>query len=239
MLRSIVCGVAFVMVMASDSLAQLGPPDNRITVIGEGVVAATPDVFLLDFAVTLEGADLEKIHADVSQRCGQVVKAAREFKLDPARTFTREYQITPRNDLNQKFVGYRVSQKFRFALAELDQAEALTTAVLKAGATTIESVEFTVADSEELWETAREKAVAKALTRATRMTKMVNSKPGAATNISDQGNQFSSTGCSWNPKALEKTDGAGLPEGDRVFFVPPTSVKFQVRVSVSFSIEPL
>ncbi len=214
---------------------------GTITVNTEGIVSATPDVFFLDAAVTLNDMDLEKLQTQLRQRCGQVVKAARSFKLDNARTLTREYTITPRYDNRSEFLGYFVTQRFRFALSDLNQAEALTTAVLKAGATTIESIQFTVADSNELWETARELAVENAQKRATRMTKVLGSKPGLPKTINDQGNQMVDFGCVWNPVGQEQASatGGGLPEGDRVFFVPPTAVKFQVRVQVQFGILPL
>jgi uncharacterized protein YggE len=235
--------MAFSLVFCSVSVAwpQSTETNGTISVRGEGIVTAAPDVFFLDVAVTLQDPDLNKIQTEVAKRCGQIVKAARQFKLDPARTFTQDYRISPRRDNAQKFLGYLVTQGFRFALSDLNQAEALTTAVLNAGATNIESIEFTVADSEELWEAAREKAVTHALLRATRMTKPVGSKPGLARTINDQGNQLVIAGCSWNPADRNQTtaDGQGLPDGDRVFFVPPTAVKFQVFVQASFAIEPL
>jgi uncharacterized protein YggE len=235
--------MVFSLVICSASVArsQSVETSGTISVRGEGIVIATPDVFFLDVSVTLQDTDLDKIQTEVAKRCGQIVKSARQFKLDPARTFTRDYTISPRRDNAQKFLGYLVKQGFRFALTDLNQAEALTTAVLKAGATTIESIEFTVADANELWESARESAVTHALQRATRMTKAVGSRPGMAKTINDQGNQLVIAGCAWNPADRNQTtaDGKGLPEGDRVFFVPPTAVKFQVFVQASFAIEPL
>jgi hypothetical protein len=52
--------------------------------------------------MTRQNWDLEKIQADVAQKCGEVVKAAKEFKLDPARTLTRDYAIAPIRDNTQR-----------------------------------------------------------------------------------------------------------------------------------------
>lgn len=212
-----------------------------ISVNAEGIVSAPPDVFFLDVSVTMQDLDLEKIQADVAKMCGQVVKASKEFKLDPARTFTRDYAIAPIRDNAQRLISYRVSQQFRFALADLKQAEALTTAVLRAGVTSVDSIQFTVAETDELWDQAREKAVEKAVSRAGRMAKAAGAKLGAATSISDRGNQILNLGCSWSPtdQAPTASDGAALPEGDHVFFVPPTAVKFQVNVQASFALEAM
>lgn len=211
---------------------------SRITVNAAGVVSAPPDVFFLDVSVTMQDLDFEKIQADVSKRCGQVVKAAKAFKLDPARTLTRDYSIAPNRDNGQKLISYRVSQQFRFALSDLNQAEALTTAVLRAGATSVDSIQFTVADTDELWEQAREKAVENAVKRAGRMAKAAGATLGTVKSISDQGNQVLNLGCAWSPSDRTPTssDGADLAEGDHVFFVPPTAVKFQVNVQASFSL---
>lgn len=207
---------------------------SRITVNAAGVVSAPPDVFFLDVSVTMQDLDFEKIQADVSRRCGQVVKAAKAFKLDPARTLTRDYSIAPIRDNGQKLISYRVSQQFRFALSDLNQAEALTTAVLRAGATSVDSIQFTVADTDELWEQAVENAVK----LAGRMAKAAGATLGTVKSISDQGNQVLNLGCAWSPSDRTPTssDGAELPEGDHVFFVPPTAVKFQVNVEASFSL---
>lgn len=233
--------VALLVMTASAGGAESEESSGTINVSGEGVVTAAPNIFFLDVSVTLQDMNLETIQADVARRCGQIVRAARQFKLDPARTFTRDYTISPRRENGQKFIGYLVTQRFRFALSELNQAEALTTAVLKAGATTIESIEFTVTDSDELWESAREKAVEHALKRATRLAKAAGAKPGPVKMINDQGNQTIDAGCAWNPADRTQTnaDGATLPDGDRVFFVPPSAVKFRVRVAASFGIESL
>ena len=249
MLRLIVASLvslSTVSLSTAISMAQVinsdgGTTPGTISVLGEGIVTATPDVFILEAGVMLNDLDLEKLQAELRQRCGAVVKAAQPFKLDKARTFTREYTITPRYDNTSRFLDYYVTQKFRFALSDLNQAEALTTAVVKAGATTIESIEFTVAESSEIWETAREQAVENAFKRATRMTKVIGSKPGRPRTINDQGNQLTVLGCAWNPKGQDQTTvaGSGLPEGDRAFFVSPTAVKFQARVQAQFEIVPL
>lgn len=238
---------AALFLISRSALAQFdwSPGGNQgsslITVNAEGMVSATPDDFFLDVSVTMQELDLEKIQAEVAKRCGQVVKAAKGFKLDPARTFTRDYSIVPIRDNTQKLLSYRVSQQFRFALSDLNQAEALTTAVLRAGVTSIDSIQFTMAEADELWEQAREKALENAVKRAARMTKAAGARLGPVKAISDQVNQVLNLGYARSPSDRTPTasDGAELPEGDHVFFVPAGAVKFQVHVQVSFAIEPL
>lgn len=242
--RTLLFSVAL-LILSSSASAQFdwssggNQTGSQITVNAAGVVSAAPDVFFLDVSVTMQDLDLEKIQADVAKRCGQVVKAAKEFKLDSARTFTRDYSIAPIRDNGQRLISYRVSQQFRFALSDLNQAEALTTAVLRAGVTSVDAIQFTVAEADELWEQAREKAVENAVKRAGRMTKAAGAKLGPAKSISDQGNQVLNLGCAWSPSDQTPTssDGAALPEGDHVFFVPPSAVKFQVNVQASFTLE--
>ncbi len=215
--------------------------DPVISVLGEGVVTATPDIFYLDINVNLSDTDLTRLQTDVSERCQRIVAAAKKFELDPARTFTRDFSIVPQFDNSRKFIGYMVNQRFRFALVDLNQAESLTTAVLKAGATTIDKVEFSVKETEELWEQARDASMENALRKATRMTKVLASKPGRPLRISDQGNRLVDFGCDWNGQEPGKAvnAGGGLPDGDRVHFVPPTAVKFHSTAQVDFSIVPL
>lgn len=105
--------------------------------------------------------------------------------------------------------------------------------------TSVDAIQFTVTEADELWEQAREKAVKNAVKRAGRMTKAAGAKLGATKSISDQGNQVLNFGCDWSPSDQTPTssDGAALTEGDHVFFVPPSAVKFQVNVQASFTLE--
>jgi uncharacterized protein len=235
---------ALLLVLANPARAQFEnfgaqADPSLIHVNAEGVASAAPDVFFLEVTVSKQDLDLAKIQPEVAKLCGQVVKAAKAFKLDPARTFTRDYTIVPLRDNQRTLHSYLVSQQFRFALSDLKQAEALTTAVIKAGATTIDSIQFTVAEPDELWELARENAVKNAVQRATRMTKAARANLGSIKTISDRGAQSSNLGCAWSPSDRSQTasDGAQLPEGDHVFFVPPSAVRFTVTLQTSFVIE--
>jgi uncharacterized protein len=233
--------MAGIMAFISSAPAGAQETDGLIFVTGTGVVTAPPDVFLLDVSVSLRDPDLDKVQDEVRERCGRIVKAARQFQLDMARTFTRDYRIVPQYDNLQHFIGYSVSQQFQFALTDLNQAEALTTAVLKSGATTINEIAFSVTDHEELREQARVKAMEHALARAKRMARAVGSSPGRPRSITDRASETIFLGCAWDGSepAPQTSEGAGLAESDRVFFVPPTAVKFQAQVQVQFAIEPL
>lgn len=222
-------------------LAAVTDSEPRITIHGEGTVEAVPDIFYLDISVQLRDKELDALRTEVTERCRRIVVAAKAFELNGEHTFTRDYAIKPLFDNQQKFLGYSASQRFRLALNNLKQAEALTAAVLKAGATTIEAAEFTVKDSAALWQDARDASVADALAKAKRMTAVLESKPGRPLRITDQGQQLVLLGCAWNGGGAigGASKGGGLAEDDRVHFVPPTAVKFQVRAQVDFSIEPL
>ena len=215
--------------------------DPVISVLGEGEATATPDIFYLDVNVNLRDTDLIKLQKEVAERCREIVTAAKKFDLDTARTLTRDFSIVPQFDNSSKFLGYTVNQRFRFALNDLNQAESLTTAVVQAGATTIEKVEFSVKETEELWEQARDASMENALRKATRMTRVLASKPGRPLRISDQGNQFLIFGCAWGGQEQGKAvnAGGGLPDAERFHFVPPTAVRFQSRAQVDFSIVPI
>ncbi|MGN6134358.1 MAG: SIMPL domain-containing protein [Aureliella sp.] len=221
--------------------AAVAEGEPRISIQGEGNAEAVPDIFYLDISVQLRDQDLEGLRSEVTERCRRIVAAAKSFDLNKEQTFTREFTIQPQFDNQRKFLGYTATQKFRLALNNLAQAEKLTAAVLKAGATTIEHAEFTVKDATALWEKAREASVADALQRAKRMTAVLESRPGQPLRILDQGKQLVLLGCAWNSGGATESGGTGrgLPDGDGAHFVPPTAVKFQVKVQVDFSIVPI
>lgn len=228
------------ILLATTVLLQSGQIQPTITVQGEGTVEAKPDIFYLDVSIDLRDKELDPIRTEVSNRSRKVIAAANSFDLNKEHTFTREFKVLPQFDNARNFVGYAATQRFRLSLNDLGQAEALTTAVLKAGATTIELAEFSVKDAIPLWEAAREASVKDGWTKAKKMTAVLGTKPGKPLRIIDQGAKLIILGCAWNQGPNDKNSGAGggLPSGDNVQFSPPTAVKFQANIHLEFSIEP-
>lgn len=210
-----------------------------VSTTGEGVVDASPDLFILTIGINTRDKDIDKARKNLAERARKVVEAARKFPLDRARTFTSSLNISLAYGNDGSFLGHDVGQTIRFAIGDVRQAEDFTVAVVKAGATQLHSMEFTVKNAAELWDRARALAVENALQRAAGMAKPLGRRPGAPTNISslDNSNQ-QMLGCRWDNVPLEEAS-ADLKAEDRLHLIPPANTKIIARVNVTFLLELL
>jgi uncharacterized protein YggE len=210
-----------------------------VSVTGEGVVDAPPDLFILTVGINTRDTDIDKARKNLAERASKVVEAARKFPLDRARTFTSSLNVSLAYGADGRFIGHDIGQTIRFAIGDVRQAEDFTVAVVKAGATHIHSMEFTVKNAAELWDRARALAVENALHRANGMAKPLMRRAGAPTNISSQDNSNQTMlGCRWDNVPLQEAS-ADLRAEDRLHLIPPANTKIIARVNVTFALELL
>jgi hypothetical protein len=206
-----------------------------ITVVGEGTVDATPDLFILSIGVSHRDKDLDAARKEVGRRSGAIVKAIKAFPIDRARTFTSATGIHSVYH-GESFLGYQVSQTIRFALNDIRQAEDFTVAVVKAGANRIDSMEFTVKAMADFEAQARRRAVADALMKAEGMAAELKHVPTDPLAITQDQGGFVLMGCRWDNVPLD-AGTAALREEDRLHLIPPANAKINARVTVKFGLK--
>lgn len=209
--------------------------EHSVEVSAEGVVDAAPDAFVLTAGIHARGKNLDQARKDASTASVQMTEVAKKFPIDRARTFTSSFMIRPIYHYETgEFLTFDVSQTIRFTVSDIHQAEAFTTEIIKAGATSIDSIEFVSQKTEELWEPARKKALESAREKAAGLAAVLNQKLGQPISIkSTENHDSTSAGCRWDPV----NDATAAPSGpDKVHFVPPANIKIRATVQAEFAL---
>ncbi len=217
------------------------PLRRTILVDSLGYAAAPPDRFVLDAEVTHRSKDLEEVRSRVATAGRAVLDAVKPFGLVEQKSYAGSVRLSPETRFQTgEFLGYEMSQQFHFVLDDLSQAEALTEAVLRAGATSV-STEYTHSRRAELVEKARVRAAQDARKRAGTIAEALGMRVGQPVSIkaiNEQAGVFAYSVL----MAAEAYDAADQPTGevvaDDLTLLPPRVVQVTVHLRTEFELLP-
>lgn len=159
--------IAFVLVLlvASAVLGRIASAQQAVptretlatlTVRGSAEIDKPADELRLDVGVVTEASDAQTALRNNSERMKQVVEAIKAVGLTEKEYETGRFQVQPRYstrpprgdaEWRQQIVGYAVTNTVRIKTQKLDLAGRLIEAANKAGANTIDSIIFGLANS--------------------------------------------------------------------------------------------
>lgn len=170
--------------------AQAGQNDRTLYVRGEAEISVAPDIAYVTLGVESQGPTAEAAQKQNSRSMSTVVDAitrsgiAREdlqtygYNLFPVRTYDKAAG-------HDKLTGYRASNLIRVTVRHLDSVGKLIDQTVKAGATNVEGISFSVADKTQWENQAIEQAIARARAKAEVMAKASGVSLGRPTLVSD------------------------------------------------------
>lgn len=144
---------------------------QTISVSGRGEVQVAPDMARIQIGVTKE-ADIAEVALDqMSEELAQVVDALTAAGLSNEAIQTSGVRLNLRQDYNSvrgesRITGYIASSDLRIEVTELSSLGGLLDAVVEAGVTQINSLQFDVSDKQPHLEDARRAAVADGMRKA-------------------------------------------------------------------------
>lgn len=145
---------------------------RTISVAGEGVVAAVPDMAILTLEVSEEAVKASDALESVAGRARAVFARLEAFKIAERDMQTSTMSLNPlwsrerEVDQSPKIRGYRVSTRVTIRVRDLDLLRDIFDQVVADGANGFGGLQFTVQDMAPLREAARRAAVADARARA-------------------------------------------------------------------------
>ncbi|MBI1258848.1 MAG: DUF541 domain-containing protein [Chloroflexi bacterium] len=162
---------ALMMVIPAAAQDTTTPAPGTISVSGEGIVYAAPDVAYLEIGVQTVDPDLSKAFAQTGDKITGVLNALKQLGIDAKDIQTSGVNVAPQNqyDNNGNMTGvssYTVSNTVEVTIRKVDQVEAVLTSTIAAGANSINSLSFGIQDTSALEQQARTQAVAQAKDRA-------------------------------------------------------------------------
>lgn len=146
--------------------AEATPPARTLNVTGTGQVFLAPDIAYIYIGVHTEEATAAKAVAANNSETQQVIEALKAAGVDAKDIRTTNFSIWPNQQYGpegqQLGTRYVVDNSVFVTVRELDDLGDLLDAAVSAGANSINSIQFDVADKTEALKKAREEAVKKA-----------------------------------------------------------------------------
>jgi len=149
---------------------QSEPPMRTITVTGTGMVTLTPDLAYVYIGVQSQDASASIAMADNNTKAAALIAAIKSFGVEDKDIQTSNFNISPQPvyDDSYNIIGYTymVQNTVHVTVRVLDNLGSLLDAAFTAGANTIFSISFDVADRTEAVSQARQAAVENARQQA-------------------------------------------------------------------------
>lgn len=188
--------LALVLAMAAPAMAAAAEqPAPRITVVGEGEMAASPDMAILSLSVLRE-ADTARAALDQDNKAmADVIDAMKKAGIAERDLQTSGLSIDPRYSTvkpdgkpqeEPKIIGYRALNSLTVRVRDLGKLGAIIDKSVSLGVNQGGDITFTNDDMSKPMEEARKRAMLDAIARARTLTEAAGVKTGKILDISEQ-----------------------------------------------------
>jgi uncharacterized protein YggE len=206
---------------------------SRITVTGDAEVKVAPDQAVLRMQVVTRHQSLLIAKTTNDDGVRASLELIRKMGVKPEDAQTSALQIerreVQRSGESPLFLGYEVRKSISVVLDDLGRADALLTAVIKAGVNRIEGLDLRCSDIRKHKDRARALAIRAAREKAVALTAEISQTIGKAIEISEEPER----GWVLNSNSIEISNASGSDEG--TFARGQNSVR--ARVSVAFALQ--
>jgi uncharacterized protein YggE len=217
----------------STVVANPQPPVRSMTVSGTGTVNLTPDIAYINIGVHSEGPSASEVVADNNTKTQEVIDALKGMGVKAEDIRTTNFSIWPSQQYDQtgQSTGttYMVDNPVYLTVRDISKLGDVLDETIKAGANSINSIQFDVADKTDSLAKARKLAVDNASKQAQELADAAGVKLGAIQTI-----QYFDT----TPGPVfdygKGGGGAALPAAAAV---PINPGQLQLTVSVTLSYE--
>lgn len=170
-------------------VANQAPPQRTMIVTGTGMVNLTPDIAYINIGVHTEKDTASDAVAESNAQTQQVIDALKQAGVDAKDIQTTNFSIWPNTQYDPQTgekIGttYVVDNTVYVKVRKLDQLGNMLDATVRAGANSINSIQFDVADKTDALKQARDAAVKDAKSQAQELATAAGVSLGDVQNIS-------------------------------------------------------
>jgi uncharacterized protein YggE len=168
---------------------------GQITVTGEGVVMAPPDLAVLTLGVTTKGSSAAQAIGDNSAAMQAVLARMQKAGIEGRDMQSQGLSLNPdwitdAAGQNPQISGYLATNTLTVQVQDLDSLGAVLDAAVQDGANTLNGLTFGLADPAPAQVKARQLAVLDAKARASAMLDAAGAKLGQIISISEAGGDY-------------------------------------------------
>ena len=242
--------VSSFLLLSNISWSQDQLPPRMITVNGEAEVNVVPNEVILTLGVETRDASLATAKTQNDAAVKNVLKLAKEFKIDDKYIQTDYLGITPiydeYNKIKEKDIsGYLVRKTIAITLKDVSKFETFLQRALDSGVNYVHGVQFRTTELRKYRDQARSLAIKAAREKAVDLAQELGQKIGKPHNIQEySGGWWSGYGSwwgqSWNSgmsqNVIQNSVG-GQGSSDSEGAVALGQIKVNANVTVSFELE--
>ena len=182
--------IALVPLAAAQTVPVQPQPSPGISVVGEGIVLAQPNVARITLGAEVFDQSLANAQAEAARRMDAVVAKLRADGIADGDIRTVSYNITPqydqRGDQTQPVLrGYQVQNLVAVRSTNIAGLGALLDDAVNAGATRIFGITFESSDMESLKNQARDQAMQNATSKAQQLARDAGVSLGRPTSVEE------------------------------------------------------
>jgi uncharacterized protein YggE len=213
---------------------------STLTVVGEGLAAARPDLAVVSLGIVSQAGSAKDALAENSKATSAVVAATKEAGIEARDLETARVSVQPQYSYPpsgsrepRKIVGYEVSNALSIRMRDLDKLGALLDRLVVVGANQIRNIELSVAEPGPLRDAARVAAVKDAVRKASLYAEAASMRIVLMRSLVEGTQDF--------PRPIKVQGLAAGPAAGEVRAVVPIEAgeqEFRGRVTAIFEIEP-
>jgi len=211
------------------------PVMRTVNVTGSGQAYLIPDIAYIYVGVHTEKPSASEAMAENNAQTEKMIKALTGFGIDAKDIRTTNFSIWPMDKYDQSTglptgeKTYSVDNTVYVTARELDKLGDLLDTVVAAGANTVNSIQFDVADKDEAIKAARAEAVKDAEVQARELADAAGITLGEIQSIGFYDNQ--------SYPVYEGKGGGGADVAASTVPIQPGQLTFSVTVSVTYTIK--
>ena len=211
------------------------PPLRTVSVSGAGTAYLVPDIAYIYVGVHTEKPSASDAVTENNEQTQKMIEALRDFGIDAKDIRTTNFSIWP-NDKYDPQTGlptgqktYMVDNTVYVTVRDLDKLGDLLDTVVAAGANTVNSIQFDVADKDEALKDARAEAVKDAAEKAKELADAAGVQLGEVQTIGFYDNV--------SYPVFEGKGGGGADVAQAAVPIQPGQLTFTVNVNVTYMIK--
>jgi uncharacterized protein len=211
------------------------PPQRTISVSGSGQANLVPDIAYIYVGVHTEKPTASEAVSENTSQTEKMIKALKDFGIDAKDIRTTNFSIWPQDKYNPSTglpsgeKTYVVDNTVYVTVRALDKLGDLLDTVVTAGANTINSIQFDVADKSEAIKTARAEAVKNARAQAQEIADAAGVKLGEIQSIGFYDSSPS--------PVFDGKGGGGGVAAEAAVPIQPGQLTFTVTVNMTYAIK--
>jgi uncharacterized protein YggE len=212
---------------------------RTLKVVGSAETYVQPDICYIDLNIaSSDPISASKAYTSNSNGISKIMEGFEAIGIHPADTSTTNLNMSPQyrynqNENRQIFDGYAVSQQLSVKVRDMGSVSRILDAAIKAGATSVLSVRFTVENQSKYIDTVREEALANAKTKAEIICSKTGMKLYKPISITEDDETYEENAQLFNSKRAFAGDSAGGNHGT----MPSGTMKISHRIHILYEIQ--